>query len=669
MTKEDRTMGGSRDRRISEFQMPILPDPGKGDDLGSEPLDFSVRLGSTLARGLESESRKISRDHSFPSRRRSSCLILPIPERRISTILSPISPKDGDIPGSRSGAKVSRGRRESRRHSNNRTSTVANIYVTTIETARMRIHRIFRAVRIISGICLALKRYVKACETKTWSFMEMYLHVKEDLSQCVAFNPHSFSRVEPERHKLRKLLAIDGPDRTNGDVKVILALLRDNTSFQDYPFHVQYQLARCMSYQSYEARRVILKQGHRPEAFYILLSGSVMANIEDVSPESGKQFVKTVKEMGPGETFGEVALIEGGRRTASIVCKTNVELLVILKHDFDNIIREPLVEQIDEHLEFCRTMALFQDFPCDTLAENPSQFFYHFFKKGDIVVRDSRVSKYIIVVKAGKCKVVCTYTESHRKKGRPGGPRGTDMQAAFPHWDDMEKIRAKHRHTKSPAERTRETICLGLLTGQIDRNRLADHGPDVQRPKTSAPAKDTYKNKPPPLKKSKTLGNFFDDIKNIRKDKHVTDEDLYNDFTGDYWSKRLQYIKKSTLPGSRISGRTPSPTRKRSGNPFYAVEKPVFAQLAVLGTGTVFGLESLVQKPSCTTSLVSEGAECIFISKRLFLQLANIKVLRVVTDMVQNYPSQDFIQEQVKSYRTWQKYKKTLVQDVLDRMH
>ncbi|WAQ97869.1 CNBD2-like protein [Mya arenaria] len=531
MTKEDRTMGGSRDRRISEFQMPILPDPGKGDDLGSEPLDFSVRLGSTLARGLESESRKISRDHSFPSRRRSSCLILPIPERRISTILSPISPKDGDIPGSRSGAKVSRGRRESRRHSNNRTSTVANIYVTTIETARMRIHRIFRAVRIISGICLALKRYVKACETKTWSFMEMYLHVKEDLSQCVAFNPHSFSRVEPERHKLRKLLAIDGPDRTNGDVKVILALLRDNTSFQDYPFHVQYQLARCMSYQSYEARRVILKQGHRPEAFYILLSGSVMANIEDVSPESGKQFVKTVKEMGPGETFGEVALIEGGRRTASIVCKTNVELLVILKHDFDNIIREPLVEQIDEHLEFCRTMALFQDFPCDTLAENPSQ-------KGDIVVRDSRVSKYIIVVKA----------------------------AAFPHWDDMEKIRAKHRHTKSPAERTRETICLGLLTGQIDRNRLADHGPDVQRPKTS-------------------------------------------------------------------------------------------------------GLESLVQKPSCTTSLVSEGAECIFISKRLFLQLANIKVLRVVTDMVQNYPSQDFIQEQVKSYRTWQKYKKTLVQDVLDRMH
>lgn len=51
----------------------------------------------------------------------------------------------------------------------------------------------------------------------------------------------------------------------------------------------------------------------------------------------------------------------------------------------------------------------------------------------------------------------------------------------------------------------------------------------------------------------------------------------------------------------------------------------------------VQGLESLVQKPTMCTSLVSDGAECIFISKRLFLSLANIKVLRLATDMVYTY--------------------------------
>jgi hypothetical protein len=49
------------------------------------------------------------------------------------------------------------------------------------------------------------------------------------------------------------------------------------------------------------------------------------------------------------------------------------------------------------------------------------------------------------------------------------------------------------------------------------------------------------------------------------------------------------------------------------------------------------GLESLISAPSTQLSLVSEGAECILISKRLFLKEANVKVLRIVTDLVSGY--------------------------------
>jgi CRP-like cAMP-binding protein len=64
--------------------------------------------------------------------------------------------------------------------------------------------------------------------------------------------------------------------------------------------YVKFYLTRF----SYEARRVVLKLGHRPEAFYIVLSGFVFANVEEVCPSTGKTFMKTVKEMGPGDTFG-----------------------------------------------------------------------------------------------------------------------------------------------------------------------------------------------------------------------------------------------------------------------------------------------------------------------------------------------------------------------------
>ena len=47
------------------------------------------------------------------------------------------------------------------------------------------------------------------------------------------------------------------------------------------------------------------------------------------------------------------------------------------------------------------------------------------------------------------------------------------------------------------------------------------------------------------------------------------------------------------------------------------------------------GLETLLQKDaSSSISLISEGAECLFVSKKLFLEHANAKVLRVVSDLV-----------------------------------
>ena len=111
---------------------------------------------------------------------------------------------------------------------------------------------------------------------------------------------------------------------------------------------------------SYETRRVILKQGHPPSMFYIMLTGTAIVNILDEDPRTGNKFVRTVHELNGGDTFGvrsvlpeaksicifscflkhlfcycfffqEIALIHGGVRTASIICKTTCEFLVVMK--------------------------------------------------------------------------------------------------------------------------------------------------------------------------------------------------------------------------------------------------------------------------------------------------------------------------------------------------
>lgn len=116
-----------------EFQMPILPDPGKADD-NQETLDFSVRLGSTLARGFESDRRQLDDALTQKPRRKDGVHGLDLKLSRKVSSVSVKSASNGEQT-SRLGGKTSRSRKESRRQSNNnKLSTTDNTFVIDKET-------------------------------------------------------------------------------------------------------------------------------------------------------------------------------------------------------------------------------------------------------------------------------------------------------------------------------------------------------------------------------------------------------------------------------------------------------------------------------------------------------------------------------------------------------
>jgi CRP-like cAMP-binding protein len=73
--------------------------------------------------------------------------------------------------------------------------------------------------------------------------------------------------------------------------------------------------------------------------------------------EDGKADVvhdgKKVAELGPGDFFGEIALIKTERRTASVVAKTPMKLVVIFGPNFRSLASDlPAVqEKIDQAIE------------------------------------------------------------------------------------------------------------------------------------------------------------------------------------------------------------------------------------------------------------------------------------------------------------------------------
>jgi CRP/FNR family transcriptional regulator, cyclic AMP receptor protein len=95
--------------------------------------------------------------------------------------------------------------------------------------------------------------------------------------------------------------------------------------------------------QQYDAGRMIFLEGDTADALYLLIAGRVAVRAS--TPEGD---VVTLTVLGPGDCFGEVALLGGyRRRTASIVALEVVECLVVGRRDFERLrTQQPAVERL-----------------------------------------------------------------------------------------------------------------------------------------------------------------------------------------------------------------------------------------------------------------------------------------------------------------------------------
>jgi NADH dehydrogenase len=93
------------------------------------------------------------------------------------------------------------------------------------------------------------------------------------------------------------------------------------------------------------AGEVILREGEPGSRFYMIRDGEVEIYHRD--PESGEEVA--ISRLGPGKYFGEVALLHGGERMASVRAVTDVNVVSIDRGDFQTLVTSltPLGEAIE----------------------------------------------------------------------------------------------------------------------------------------------------------------------------------------------------------------------------------------------------------------------------------------------------------------------------------
>jgi CRP-like cAMP-binding protein len=78
------------------------------------------------------------------------------------------------------------------------------------------------------------------------------------------------------------------------------------------------------------AGKVLVEQGTRGREAFIVLGGTATVR------RNGRK----VASFGPGDHFGELALLDGGSRTATIVADTPMTVLVIGQREFTGVLDE-----------------------------------------------------------------------------------------------------------------------------------------------------------------------------------------------------------------------------------------------------------------------------------------------------------------------------------------
>lgn len=94
------------------------------------------------------------------------------------------------------------------------------------------------------------------------------------------------------------------------------------------------RVARLCTEVDVPAGRTLCRQGETGREFFVIESGTVSVSVDGES----------VASLGPGDFFGELALLDGGPRTATVTAEDDVRVLVVSRQEFAGLLEEdPIV--------------------------------------------------------------------------------------------------------------------------------------------------------------------------------------------------------------------------------------------------------------------------------------------------------------------------------------
>ena len=177
-------------------------------------------------------------------------------------------------------------------------------------------------------------------------------------------------------------------------------------AFDDLPEEVLSDLAGRVRLRILHTGEPVFRQGDQPDAFYIVRRGTV--RIEDEDPETSD--TRIIRTMGRGESFGEMGLLGGHRRQATVRAIDEVELFEVDKGTFDRLLaddmRAPEFGHTMQALAELRELSVFHGLDSEQLNDILEHGEWIAAGHGDQLVTQGEPGDRFYVIESGRAEII-----------------------------------------------------------------------------------------------------------------------------------------------------------------------------------------------------------------------------------------------------------------------
>ena len=269
--------------------------------------------------------------------------------------------------------------------------------------------------------------------------------------------------LSQKTERIKDLLDIPCEKRTEKMLLEIMSFTKDFKIFDNISMSIEHQnICQTMTIHRYKPNEVIVKQGDPGNSFFYILNGTVNVRLtlnidtglnanekkknesnfeekteknENEKKDEEANVIKVDKNIGvlkAGQTFGELSLLYGTPRSASIVSVTNSALIKIDKEPFDKYVKNIFENQLQDQIEFLKICPIFNKIDQDLLIKLGIRTEVKKFSTGQIILEPDLKCEQIYIIRRGTIKVTKKikfiknekkFMENERKKLRKNQPK------------------------------------------------------------------------------------------------------------------------------------------------------------------------------------------------------------------------------------------------------